>query len=614
MAANSALTVSGLDFDSIRINLRNFLAGRSDFSDFDFEDSAIGTLLDLLAYNTYYMSFYANMAANESFLDTAQIYENVASRAKLVGYVPTSARGASANVRVTFTSAIANSVFRTITVPKNTQFKSTINAISYTFVTPKSYTITANSMNRFMGYIDIVEGAPLTHRYLFTAANTSFVLPNANTDISSITVSVTTAGNTQTYTEISDLKTVNSSSQVFFIEPDKNKLYKIGFGDGILGRKPAYNSTVTINYRVCNGVRANGANNFTAVGSIGGQSSFTLKAIERAVGGAEVETIESIRYNAPRIYETQNRAVTTEDYRRIILRDNPDISGANVWGGEENDPPIYGKVFVSVTAKQGTLISTRRKNQIKAGLKKYIIQSIDTEIVDPIYLYVIPTITVRYDPIDTTLTASEIGDLVASKIIEYETNNLNRFDGKFRYSRFLDLLDSANMSIKSTTADIQVQKRFIPSLVTPNKYILPFNRGIFHPNDGYVSAVSSNSFLYQGKICYFDDDGYGNVRIYYVSNGQRNYLQTTGTIDYDTGLVTLNYFLPQAINGEINLTVKVSDYNVYPIRNQVLLISDARIRVLNDTTGQQEAFITSITTVGSTATMSSTGLPSLTAF
>jgi hypothetical protein len=613
MAANSALSVTGLDFDSIRINLRNFLAGRSEFSDFDFEDSAIGTLLDLLAYNTYYMSFYANMAVNESFLDTAQIYENVASRAKMLGYVPTSARGASANVKVTF-SAIGNTAFRTITVAKNTQFKSTINAVSYTFVTPKSYTITANSSNRFTGYIDVVEGDPLTHRFLFTSANVSFVLPNANADISSVTVSVDNAGNNQTYIEASDLRTVNSSSQVFFIEPDKNKLYKISFGDNILGRKPALNSTVIVNYRVCNGIRANGANNFTASGSVGGQSNFILSTVERATGGADVESIESIRYNAPKTYETQNRAVTTDDYKRIVLRDNPDISGVSVWGGEENDPPIYGKVFMAVTARQGTLISTRRKNQIKANLRKYIIQSIDTEIVDPTYLYIIPTITIRYDPADTTLTASEIGNLVAGKIIEYENTNLNRFDGKFRYSRFLDLLDSANPSIKSTTADISVQKRFIPSLISKNTYNISFNRGIFHPNDGYVSATASNSFRFNNQTAFLDDDGFGNVRIYYLSNAQRNYLQTIGTIDYDTGLVTLNAFLPQSINGEIAITVRVSDYNVYPIRNQILLLSESRIKILNDATGREEALIQSITTIGSSASLSSPGASSLTVF
>jgi len=615
MAANTALTVAGLDFDSIRLNLRNFIAGRSEFSDFDFEDSAIGTLLDLLAYNTYYMSFYANMAANESFLDTAQIYDNVVSRAKMIGYLPNSARGATANVKVTFTSAVANASFRTITVAKNTRFTTLVNGVSYIFVTPKSYSIKANTANRFNGYIDITEGTPLTHRYAFTTANTSFVLPNANTDISSISVDVTTGGNTQTYIQATDLTTVNSSSKVFFIEPDKNKLYKVGFGDNVLGTRPAYNSTVLISYRVCNGVRPNGANNFTASGTVGGQSSFTLSTIERAIGGADVETTDSIRFNAPRLYETQGRAVTSEDYRRIILQNNPDISGVNVWGGEENSPPVYGKVYASLTAKQGTLISTRRKNQIKADMRKYNVQTIDMEIVDPTYLYINPVITVRYDPLKTTLSASEIGDAVANKIIQYESTYLNRFEGKFRYSRFLDILDSASTSIESTTADISVQKRFIPSLTGENTYTLTFNRPIFHPNDGYVSAVSSNAFGYSGEQCYFDDDGFGNVRIYFLRNAQKNFvIDNIGSIDYNTGKIVLNSFRPQSLNGEINLSVKIADYNVYPIRNQILLISNSRVKVLNDNTGREESLIDPINTIGTTTTLSSTSITFVTSF
>jgi hypothetical protein len=294
MAANTTLSVTGLDFDTIRANLVDFLRSRPDFIDFNFEDSAIGTLLDLLAYNTYYIGFYANMATNEGFLDTAQLYESVASRAKALGYRPQSAAGAQANVLVRFTSAVANATFRSLTIAKNTQFTSVVNGVTYTFVTPKSYTVTANSSNRFQGYIDIVEGDPLTQRYLFTAANTSFILPNSNTDVSSIAVTVTSSGNTQTYVEATDLTNANSSARLFFVEADRNKLYKVGFGDGVLGQKPPINSTVTVSYRVCSAERANGANNFTAVSTVGGQSAFTLRVISRAEGGSAAESIESI--------------------------------------------------------------------------------------------------------------------------------------------------------------------------------------------------------------------------------------------------------------------------------------------------------------------------------
>jgi hypothetical protein len=614
MAANSAITVAGLDFDTIRLNLRNFLAGKPDFSDFDFEDSAIGTLLDLLAYNTYYNAFYANMAANEGFLDTAQIYDNVVSRAKMIGYLPTSARGPTANVRVSFTTP-ANSTFRTINIAKNTQFRATVNGVSYTFVTPQSYPITANSSNRFNGFIQITEGVPLTHRFLFSAANTAFVLPNANTDTSSITVSVTTSGNTLTYTQASDLRTVNSTSRVFFIEPDRNKLYKISFGDNVLGKKPAFNSTVAVSYRVTNGTRANGANNFTAVSTVGGQSSFTLTTVERATGGAEIESIESIRFNAPRLYETQNRAVTREDYKRIILRDNPDLAAVNVWGGEENDPPIFGKVYACVKPKLGTLVSTNRKERIKQSIKPYNVQSIDLEIVDPTYLYVVPTLIVRYDPLLTTLQPSEIAVRVANKVIAYESTNLNRFEGKFRYSRFLDSIDSAEDSIVSSTAKIEAQKKFLPSTTQSNTYRISFNRMIYHPSDGYQTATSSTSFTLNGFTSFLDDDGNGNVRAYYVSQGTRTYIKNVGTIDYKTGLITLNAFQPTSVTtDEIDVRVELDDYNVTPIRNQILLIAGAKITLINDNTGAIDARLDSVSTVGNSATLGATSISQLTTF
>lgn len=614
MAANSAITVAGLDFDTIRLNLRNFIAGRPDFADFDFEDSAIGTLLDLLAYNTYYTAFYANMAANEAFLDTAQIYENVVSRAKMLGYTPSSARGATANVLISF-STVANSTFRTINVAKNTRFRATVNGVSYTFVTPQSYPIYANSSNRFRGYIQITEGIPLTHRYLFSAANTSFVLPNANTDTSSISVTVTTAGNTQTYSLASDLRTVNSTSRVFFLEPDRNKLYKVSFGDGVLGKKPAFNSTVAVSYRATNGTRANGANNFTAIGTVGGQSSFTISTAERATGGAEIESAESIKFNAPRLYETQNRAVTKEDYKRIILRDNPDLGAVNVWGGEENDPPIFGKVYACVKPNIGTLVSTNRKERIKLGMKAYNVQSIDLEIVDPTYLYVVPTMIVRYDPLLTTLQPSEIAVRIANQIIAYESSNLNRFDGKFRYSRFLDLIDSADASIVSSTAKIEAQKKFLPSITQSNTYRISFNRMIYHPSDGYQTATSSTSFILNGYTSFLDDDGNGNVRAYYLSQGTRTYIKNVGTIDYMTGLITLNAFQPTSVtSGEIDIRVELDDYNVSPIRNQILLIAGARITLINDNTGAIDARLDTVSTVGNSATLGASSISQLTTF
>ena len=615
MAVNNDLIIAGLDFDTIRANLRNYMASKPEFTDYDFGDSALGTLLDLLAYNTYYNAFYANMATNEGFIDTAQQYDSVVSHAKALGYMPTSARSASANVKMIFTSSIANSTFRSISIPKNTRFTTVVNGASYQFVTPQSYTITANSAGGFDDYIRITEGYPLTHIYVFNrTSNTSFVLPNENVDTTSITVSVTTGGNVQTYTLGDDITSVNSSAQVYYIEADRQQKYKISFGDDILGVKPATSSIVTVNYRVCSGTSPNGANNYTLVDStIDGQTSIFVEPIGRASGGASMEDIESVRFHAPRLYETQNRSVTGADYERILLRDNPDISSISVWGGEENEPPIYGKVFVCAKPKSGTLFSADRKNDIKNNIRKYNVQSIDTEIVDPSYLYIVPYINIQYDPNATTKTPGELATSIASRIVSYEANYLSTFGKKFRFSRFLNYMDSTDDSIVSSDADIRLRKTFLPNLTSSNSYTIKFSFGLQRLGSdktikGYTGygCVTSSSFTYQGQTAYFDDNGFGTLRIYYRSaagTNNRIYMNyNAGSVDYDKGIVTITDFLPTAIESDVvSIIVAPLDPNVSPVRNQIILMSQSVINIIDDNTNKTVATATNVETVGETA-------------
>jgi hypothetical protein len=618
MPANTDLIVTGLDYDTIRANLRTFIASKPEFTDYDFNDSALGTLLDLLAYNTYYNAFYVNMAANESFLDTAQLYDSVVSHAKKLGYTPTSARGASANVKLIFTNAVANTTFRSIRVPKDTKFTSTVNGVSYTFVTPQTYTITANSDNGFNDYIRITEGIPLTHRYIFNrTSNTAFVLPNDNVDTSSISVTVTTSGDTQTYIKSDDILTVNSSSQVYFVEADKEQRYKVAFGDGVLGKLPATSSIVAISYRVCNGAAPNGATNFNIVGStIDGQSGIYIETLGRASGGAAIESIESVRFNAPLQYETQNRSVTAYDYERILLRENPDIQAVTVWGGEENVPPIYGKVFVCPKPKNGTLFSTTRKNDIRTSVRKFNVQSIDVEVVDPTYLYLMPEIDVRYIPSQTARTAGEIADAIGNKVIAYETAYLSRFGQRFRYSRFLDYLDSVDDAIVSTNANIRLRKTFVPNLAGINTYNLKFNHKLQRlssisdtvQNSAY-GCLTSSQFEHAGFNSYFDDNGYGTIRIYHMTGtggiSTRVYTNNTaGTIDYETGSVTISSFVPGSISGsELSIVVAPVNPNIIPIRNQILLMSQTIVNVIDDNTNKIVAVSSNVDTMGQTATL-----------
>lgn len=626
--ANTQLILSSLSFSGIRQNLRDFIASKAEFSDYDFNDSALGTLLDLMAYNTYYNSYYVNQASIESFLDSAQIYDNVVSRAKLIGYTPTSERGATANVRIQFTTAVATPEKPTLTISKNTKFTSSINGVSYIFVTPKSYTIAANSINRFEADIDLVEGIPLTHRFVYTTANTQFVLPNSKVDTRSISVEVNSSGDTAVYTPVDDILTVNSSSQIFYLDADREDKYKISFGDDVLGKRPPLNSLVSISYRVCNGTLGNGANTFTPSGSVAGETNFLLACNQRATAGADRETVASIKFRAPKAYETQNRAVVAEDYRRIILRDNADIQSVSVWGGEENDPPIYGKVYAALKPFTGTLISSPRKEEITRGIRKYSLFPL--EILDPTYLYIVPTISVTYDSRLTTRTATQIADLIAQRVIQFETTQFNQFGSTFRYSKFLQHLDSSEASIVGTTAVINLSKRFRPSTTTKGTYSFQYSTPLEflgqtsalslvrggsnrHPGWGFVT---STPFIYQGYTSFLEDNGFGTLRIYYpdTTSGRLGRIYTNysaGTVDYDTGQLILESFLPTSITGaEMKINVKPRVPDVTPAKNQLLLFADTTISVTEVSTKGVVARLNTVATNGQTATFNETAIAS----
>ena len=617
---NTDLLVTGLDFDTIRANLRNYIASKPEFADYDFTDSALGTLLDLLAYNTYYNAFYVNMATNEGFLDTAQQYDSVVSHAKALGYVPISARGATANVQLIFTNSLANTTFRSIRVPKNTEFTTVVNGVTYVFTTPQTYTISANTTSGFASHINIVEGYTLTHNYVFNrTSNTSFVLPNDNVDTNSITVTVTSGGNTYSYVRADDITEVNATSKVFFVDADRGGMYKVVFGDGVIGNQPETASVVSIEYRVCSGSAPNGANTYSLVNTtIDGQSSISIAPVGRATGGAEIEDIESIRFSAPRLYETQNRSVTEQDYKNIIYRDNPDVVALSVWGGEENDPPIYGKVFVAAKPVVGTTLSLNRKNEIRNSIRKYNVQSIDVEIVDPTYLYIVPLINVRYDSRQTTMTPGELAAAVSSRVVSFESEYLGYFNDSFKYSRFLDYIDSTDNSIQTTDADIRLRKTFRPSTTSAGSYTINFNNPIQrlgvatlisgvsrHP--GYGSLTSS-PFVFDGRTSYFDDNGFGVLRTYYPSTVGRlgrvytNY--STGTVDYDAGTVYINNFLPTGyVGSDMSVLVAPTNPNIKPVRNQILLMAQCIVNIIDDKTGKTVASASNVETIGQTATI-----------
>ena len=571
--ANTYLQVSELDFDDIRKNLKSYLSTQNQFKDYNFEGSAMAVLLDVLAYNTHYNAYYLNMVANEMFLDTAQQRDSVVSRAKELGYLPVSAIGASANVTVAF-SGIANTVSQ-FTIPKNSKFSTTIDDITYTYVTPEA-SLVINSANTFSKAITIKEGIPLTHKFTVNTSNPiRYILPNNNIDTSSITVSVQESSSDTTTTEFTratNIKQVYSTSPVFFLEESADEKYEILFGQGALGKSLKNNNIVIVDYLVCNANKTNSANVFS-VDSLSIGVSYTSAVITTNVdslGGRSSESIESIKFNAPRNYQTQNRAVVDNDYQRILLTENADLQSVIAFGGENATPAVYGKVYIAVKPYGENYATTNRKSQIKDSIADRTPLGIDPVIINPEYIYIVPSITTYYDKTSTTVSESQIQSDIRAATLAYSSNNLERFNNKLRYSKFIRSLDNITTgSILNNDVSISLEKRVVPNISKSERLLLNFNNKI------RKGTLSSTEFTYQNFPAYLDDDSLGNVNIYRYNEAKvkTNIIANAGTVDYDTGQVEVNAFAPTAFaDTQLKVSMTPDRFDVIPVREQILIM------------------------------------------
>lgn len=589
--ANSVLEVTELDFGNIKDSLKTYLKSQSKFSDYDFEGSNINILLDILSYNTHYQTFYTNMVANEMFIDSAQLRNSVVSRAKELGYTPRSARGATATLSLTVTPS--NTSISTVTVSKNTEFTTTLNDDTLTYVTPTATTIRKNANGIFTTTIDVVEGIPLTHKFTVSANTESYEIPNDNVDTRSLSVQVQTSSSdlsSTTYNQIDDLTTVSSETKGYFLEENDDNRYSLRFGDNVIGNKPISGNIIVVGYRYTNGTDGNGANTFTLTdGSIDGHSNVSFSVVSSAEGGAGPESIESIRFNAPKHFERQNRVVTESDYRRYLLETNGDFQDISVWGGEENSPKQYGKVYISVKPTIGTLISNTRKAQLVTDLEKRNVVSIDPVFADPEFLYVEVSCTVKYNPEFTDMSESQLKTAIINKILAYNTNSLGTFGKTFRYSKLVKDIDSVDSSILSNLTDVRMQLRLQPTIGVPTQYTLEFNNAFAEQDSGHIvhaghaaTVYTTDTFTFSNFESKFEDDGSGNVRIYRQSGSSKITLDSeAGDINYDTGEVVLPAFNPTAINssGLLKVSAKPRSNDISALRNQIILIDEDDINV-----------------------------------
>jgi major membrane immunogen (membrane-anchored lipoprotein) len=462
--------VTELDFDQIKTNLKVFLSAQEKFNDYDFDGAGLNVLLDILAYNTQYNALLAHMTTNETFLDSAQIRSNAVSHAKNLGYIPKSRLAATAKLKVTVTGDADSPA--TLTIPKGFSFTGQIGSNTYTFVTNGSYNATKNSFNNqyVFSSVEAKEGklVNFTYRVDNSQELQKFRVADLNIDTSTILVrvreSLTSSDNT-TYTLYDNLLNVNSDSNVYYLQENMNGQYEFYFGDNILGNKPTTGQIVELTYISTNGLEGNGAKSFSANSAIGGFTSISVElatGFAKTIDGADKETIDSIKFNAPKLFAAQNRAVTSEDYKTILNATYDFIQDISVWGGEVNDPPLYGKVFISINPVDSDFLTDSTKGAISTFLSNKNVGSVTTEIVDPDYTYITGAVLFKYNPNETNRTQTQLESAVRQAITDYNTTKLGKFDGVLRYSELLRTIDNVDAGILNSFARLEMHKHVTP--------------------------------------------------------------------------------------------------------------------------------------------------------
>jgi len=585
--SNHKLVVSDYDFDAIKTNLKSFLQGQTQFQDYDFEGSSLNILLDILSYNTHYLAYLANMSTNELYLDSADIRNNIVSLAKMIGYTPSSPRAPLASIDVTLNAATGTSV----TMNKGTVFTTTVNDTSYQYVTNSDFTITPAAGVYKFSNLPIYEGTLVTFKYTAdtTDVDQRFIIPSAKADTSTLLVKVQNSSSdstTETYSLAGGYNNVTSTSKVYFIQEGQDGKYEIYFGDGVNGASLDDGNIVILEYIVTNIEDSNGASSFSLSGNIGGFTNVTISTVSSAQGGANSETDESIRLNAPLQYAAQDRAVTTTDYETLVQSIYPNALSVSAWGGEDDETPRYGIVKIGIKAASGSTLTETTKQDIVNKLRPYNVASVSPQIVDPETTSVLLTSTVKYNTITTTKSNDTLKSEIITAITNYNTNTLQKFDSIYRHSKLTGLIDNVDVSILSNITTIKIRKSFTPILSSSEKYNIYFRNSLFNPHTGHNTAaggiLSSTGFKVTGSDfeMFLDDDGQGNVRRYYLASGIRTYANDTqGTIDYATGEIALNSLNVASISNIRGATSTVVEITVTPDSNDIVPVRDQIVEI-----------------------------------
>lgn len=595
MATN--LNVTELDFDQIKKNLKNYLKSQSQFNGYDFEGSGLSSLLDVLAYNTHYNAMTAHFALNEAFLDSAQIRGNIVTRAKLLGYIPRSVLAPRATVTITVdVSGESGIIPSTLTLPRGAKLTTNVDGRNYRYVVLDEQSAVISSNNTFVfDNVTIVEGTrkKLLYRVDNDIENQKYQISDDDADTSTLRVLVQAneqSSSYDNYTQFDSLLNVDSSSRVYYLQENSNEYFEVYFGDGVTGKKPLNNNIVTLDYIFTNGEDSNGANVFSMVDNIGGYSSITISTLTKAQGGTEKETNESIRFNAPLTFTSQNRAVTSDDYRAIINKEFTNISSISTWGGEDNDPPDYGAIYISIKPLVNEVLSPNEKTEIiNTILKGKSVVSITPVIVDPNFTYLDLDVSFKYNPNLTDRSPVELQSVVRDTISDYNFNELNKFDGVFRHSQLLKAIDNADPAIQNSNV-----RPYMFMNITPNKssagldnnFDLQFTAPFFSSGSSTNFIISSTVFKLNGDEVYFGDIPIENstdrqVIVYKIVGNQNvTVVNDAGIIDITKGNIKLNNFIPDDDSpNQIRITVVPNSLDLAPKRDQLIAIDPLRVQI-----------------------------------
>ena len=578
---------TNLDFNDLRTQIKDYLRSNSNFTDFDFEGSNFSVLIDILAYNSYITAYNTNMQANEAFLDSATLRENVVSHARNIGYVPRSKK--SSKAKISFSVDVSSYNSRTLTLKAGPVALGAVQDGNYIFSIPSDVTVPVNTSNiAFFENLDIYEGSYLTKTFTvdYSQPNQRFLIPNSNVDTSTIRVSVSNS-TIEVYTLYENILNVNKTSKLFLIQEIEDEKYEILFGDNILGKKPEHGSTISISYIVTNGKSADGSANFTFSGNIKDNNSTNITSgislittTSSSENGDDIETIDSVKYLAPRVYASQYRAVTANDYKGLIPYLYSNIDSVTAYGGEELDPPQYGKVFISIKPRNGNFLSEITKNEIKKKLKQYSIAGIKPEIIDLKYLYVEIDSTIYYDASFTSDPVLLKNQVLNSLTFYSNSSEVNNFGGRFKYSKLNTIIDNTNRAITSNITKVRMRRDLSAELNKFATYEICFGNKFHQKTEKYNIKSSGFNIKDVADTLYLTDspnDSLTGKIIFFklVNNIPTIVSSNAGTVDYFNGEIKLNI-----VNiSSTSLPNNIIEIQAMPESNDILALKDIYLKI-----------------------------------